>query len=76
MGGSEGCRLNLARRILRTADDGGRGRWAGKGEVGKKTPDGTSEGTVSRFTSGWLPNGDTPGSGLMNERKMSFLDQN
>lgn len=70
-GGREGWRLNLARRILGTADDdgggGGQGGQRGDGATGKKTPDGTSEGTVSRFTSGRLPNGDTPRSGLMNE---------
>lgn len=36
-----------------------RGEWGKDGE-GKKTPDGTSEGTVSRFISGHPPNGDTP----------------
>lgn len=34
-----------------------------RGRRGRKAPDGTSEGTVSRFTSGRLPNGDTSRSG-------------
>lgn len=47
---AEGSSKFSARRILGT-------------EGGKETPDGTSEGTVSRFTSGYFPNGDTPRSG-------------
>lgn len=58
-----------ARRIPRTARIGRKG--GREARAGKKTPDGTSEGTVSRFTSGWSPNDDTLGSsaiGLMNGR--------
>lgn len=38
-------------------------RDAFRGRRGRKAPDGTSEGTVSRFASGRLPNGDAPRSG-------------